>query len=429
MKAAHQFNVLSLFSGAMGLDIGLENTGYFQTIGCVEIEPIFCETVRRNREAGRLKSRNLEIINADIRDVEPEKLLTQLGVLPNQIDLLVGGPPCQAFSVFGKRRGTEDIRGRLIFDFIKFVEHIRPKAFIMENVRGLLSVKLNTDGSKGSLFELVQQRFKELGYRTDCFIVNAANYGAPQIRERLIIIGNRFNLQAEFPQPTYSNRPEDKLLPFVTLGSAIKDKIGLDPALMDFSPRKKKYLSMVPPGGNWRSLPIEIQKESMGKSWYLKGGRSAYWRKLSYEFPCPTIVTMPNHAGTSLCHPEELRPLTVGECAVIQGFPLEWEFAGSPGAKYQQIGNAVPIVLGEVAGKTTAKLLEQIILSPDTQPILPDAIVHLRPHVRTRWWWKDGEVIDRLSYSERPDKKTKQNFQPSLFDVLDEKEELEEVYG
>ncbi|MHB8389237.1 MAG: DNA cytosine methyltransferase [Acidobacteriaceae bacterium] len=129
---------------------------------------------------------------------------------------------------------------------------------------------------------------------------------------------------------------------------------------MNFSPRKLKYLSMVPPGGNWRSLPIEIQKESMGKSWYLKGGRSAYWRKLSMDFPCPTVVTMPNHAGTSMCHPTELRALTVGEMAAVQEFPKDWSFVGSPTDKCRQIGNAVPIRLGLVAGKVVDSLLEEI---------------------------------------------------------------------
>jgi DNA (cytosine-5)-methyltransferase 1 len=166
--------------------------------------------------------------------------------------------------------------------------------------------------------------------------------------------------------------------------------------MMNFSPRKLKYLAMVPPGGNWRNLPEDVQKESMGKSWYLKGGRSAYWRKLSFDFPCPTVVTMPNHAGTSMCHPTELRALTVGEMAAVQEFPREWTFAGSPTDKCRQIGNAVPPRLGEVAGRVLQRLLQA---SKTMSPLIGKSIssgriVHVRPHVRTRSYFKDGEVIN-----------------------------------
>ncbi len=416
-ELTNKFKVLSLFSGAMGLDIGLERTQRFETVACVEAESAFCETIRRNRDAGRLANPAMLIINADIRSINPLQLLKELKLDFGELDLIVGGPPCQSFSVFGKRRGIGDMRGQLIFEFVNFVEQLQPRAFLLENVRGLLSLKLNNTASKGSLFESVQKRFNEIGYRTDCFIVNSANYGAPQIRERIIVIGNRFGLKADFSKPTYSNRSADGLPPFTTLGDAIKDKSDPDSTMMDFSPRKKRYLAMVPPGGNWRSLPLEMQKESMGKSFYLKGGRSAYWRKLSYEFPCPTIVTMPNHAGTSLCHPECLRPLTVGECSRVQGFPEDWEFFGTPSEKYQQVGNAVPIILGEIAGKAALKLLEQIAANHFIQPqnCLPDTIIHLRPHVRTRWWWKDGKVINGLSYSERPDNNNPESVQLSLF--------------
>src|SRR5258708_36855736 len=216
------------------------------------------------------------------------------------------------------------------------------------------------------------------------------------MRERLICIGNRFGLASDFPAPQYSNRGEDKLPSFRTLGDAIGDGfVDPCPEVMNFSPRKLKYLAMIPPGGNWRSLPVEIQKESMGKSWYLKGGRSAYWRKLSFAFPCPTVVTMPNHAGTSMCHPTELRAISVGEAATIQEFPPEWRFSGSTTAKFRQIGNAVPTRLGKVSGEVIRKLLQRIA-EGETGTLSPNGnfhIVHLRPHVRTRTFWKDGEAF------------------------------------
>ena len=326
------------------------------------------------------------------------------------IDLIAGGPPCQAFSVFGQRRGLHDSRGRMVFEFIRLVDEIRPKVFLMENVRGLHSMPIypksaaKDDGAEnippehfknGSLLREIVNRFHAIGYRIDIFLVNAVNYGAPQIRERLLIIGNRFGIKPSFPLPTHSNRPTDNLPPFNTLGMTIGGSFtDPDPDVMNFSPRKLKYLSMVPEGGNWRSLPVEIQKESMGKSWYLKGGRSAYWRRLSFEFPSPTVVTMPNHAGTSMCHPKINRALTVGELAAIQEFPRDWRFLGSASDKCKQIGNAVPPRLGEVAGRVISDLLSKI---EENAPSIgfqnSGEVVHIRPHVRTRTYFKKGKTI------------------------------------
>jgi DNA (cytosine-5)-methyltransferase 1 len=278
----------------------------------------------------------------------------------------------------------------------------------MENVRGLHSMSIlpkstlkkvtaSEKTSPGSLLRHIFTKFEGIGYRLDCFIINAVNYGAPQLRERLICIGNRYNLHAVFRSPEYSNRAADGLPPFKTLGDAIGDGfIDPDTDCMNFSLRKLRYLAMIPPGGNWRSMPVEMQKESMGKAWHLKGGRSAYWRKLSFDFPSPTVVTMPNHAGTSMCHPIELRALTVGECAAIQEFPAEWKFIGSPSDKCRQIGNAVPVRLAAVAGKCVLDLLRRIaLLNEEPLPPHPDhsKIYHLRPHVRTRAFWKNGEVF------------------------------------
>jgi DNA (cytosine-5)-methyltransferase 1 len=130
----------------------------------------------------------------------------------------------------------------------------------------------------------------------------------------------------------------------------------------------------------------------MGKTWYLKGGRSAYWRKLSYAFPSPTVVTMPNHAGTSMCHPEELRAISVGEAAAIQEFPSTWEFQGTTTSKFKQIGNAVPTRLGMMAGIVLSELISRInSLGNSIDPVLASTMLHIRPHVRTRVFWKKGE--------------------------------------
>lgn len=395
---------VSLFSGGMGLDLGLERAG-FESALCNEVDNMAIETIRLNKP-------HLPVLGCSVVDITGD-LIRQASALGNEpLDLLAGGPPCQSFSVYGNRKGIHDGRGQMLFEYLRLVKELRPKVFIMENVRGLHSMpivppimlsELQCDdpsiAEKGSLVRELFREFEKIGYRVDGFLVNSVNYGAPQIRERLILIGNRFNMVAKFPQPTHSNRPTDGLPPFKTLrdvvGNGFSDG---DRSLMNFSERKIKYLGMVPPGGNWRSLPVDIQKESMGKSWYLKGGRSATWRRLSWDFPSPTVVTMPNHASTSMCHPDDVRALTVGECAAIQEFPKDWKFSGKTSDRYKQIGNAVPLKLGEMAGQCADELLGRIDqigkdISDNGLSLLPSRIEHLRSHVRTKRYWYRGQAL------------------------------------
>ena len=137
-----KYNVVSLFSGAMGLDIGLERTGRFQVVACVEKEPAFCATILANKEAGRL-SRKLAVFERDITDVLPEEILEVTGLRAGEIDVLAGGPPCQSFSTAGKRGTVQDPRGTLLWQYLRFVDALKPRFFLMENVRGLVSAALH----------------------------------------------------------------------------------------------------------------------------------------------------------------------------------------------------------------------------------------------------------------------------------------------
>ena len=424
MTRPKRYTVVSLFSGGMGLDLGLEQTDRFRVVACVEKEPAYCETIRANQRAGRLDA-GLKLFETDISDLSPERLLEEVGLQPGEVDLLSGGPPCQSFSTAGKRGTVQDPRGTLLWQYLRFVEVLRPRFFLMENVRGLLSAAIrhrpiskrpdkggppfDPDEEPGSVVRLFAddlQKVAEDGYHMDCFEVNAVNYGAPQLRERALFIGNRFNAVVNFPEPTHGPAGEPcaqqslfadgGLLPWSTLGDAIGDLRESDPVLMDFSPRKRGYLSLIPPGANWRSLPVEVQKESMGKAWFAKGGRSGWWRRLGFDLPCPTLVTMPNHASTSLCHPTEVRALTLREYARVQEFPDDWEFRGKTPEQYAQVGNAVPVRLGRVAGELIAAELDRLAAhgwEPD--PEKPDSyrIVYIQSHVRTRQWFKDGETF------------------------------------
>jgi DNA (cytosine-5)-methyltransferase 1 len=424
MSEQKQKTSISLFSGAMGLDLGLEQSG-LQTIACVEIDNDAVSTIRQNRP-------NIDVLHKSVEDVTSEELREASGLGGSSLDLLAGGPPCQSFSVFGKRKGIQDLRGQMIFEFVRLVDELRPHTFLMENVRGLLSTpvvaKKDFDPKtmdpwvkeKGSLLNLLLEKFNDIGYRVDCFVVNVVNYGSPQIRERILLIGNRHGLFEPFPDPQYSNRPQDKLLPFKTLREVIGDDfVDPCPEVMNFSKRKLKYLAMVPPGGNWRSLPEDIQQESMGKSWYLKGGRSAYWRKLSFDFPSPTVVTMPNHAGTSMCHPFELRAISVGEAAAIQEFPSNWCFAGNSSSKFRQIGNAVPVRLGRVTGEVIMRLLNRIDAKEEADKLLPkNQVIHIRPHVRTRTFYKKGTVYAGNHCYYADDESSNNEVQLKLFEKI-----------
>ncbi len=429
-KPSDKYSVVSLFSGAMGLDLGMEKTKRFELLACVEKVPAFCETIRQNHAAGRLP-RDLKVFERDISAFDPSELLDAIGLKPGEIDVVVGGPPCQSFSTAGKRRTTQDPRGTLLWHYLRFIRALQPKFFIMENVRGLLSAALrhraiagrpgkggaplDPDEMPGSVLRAFAEELHastEASYHMDCFEVNAVNYGAPQLRERAIFIGNRFNAVVDFPDPTHGQAatgpspatgqaplfaPADRpRVPWRTLGEALQGLHDPEPVRMEFSPRKLQYLAMVPQGSNWRSLPVEIQKESMGTAWFAKGGRSGWWRRLSMDLPCPTLVTMPNHASTALCHPTEVRALTLREYARIQEFPDEWEFRGSPSEQFAQAGNAVPVRLGTVAGEVVAREMDRLA-ARQWQPnaTKPDAfrLIYVQSHVRTRMWYKAGETF------------------------------------
>lgn len=428
-------SAISLFSGALGMDLGFELQGDFEILACVEIDKAACDTIRTNAELGHF-SGDPVVYCTDLFELEPSKVMEDLNIGPGELDLLIGGPPCQSFSTAGRRQSVQDRRGTLLWRYLDFIAEIRPKAFVMENVRGLMSAalkhrpiaerpenggpELTDEEIPGSVVrKFVDDLWEktEGQYHIDAFEVNSVNYGAPQIRERVIFIGNSFGVNVNYPQPTHgvsSAKDQDSLFfdsedlqPWATLRDALDGLRENQLELLDFSPRKKGFLKLVPEGGNWRSLPIEVQKESMKKAWFAKGGRSGWWRRLSWDFPCPTLVTMPNHASTSLCHPEQVRVLSVREYARIQEFPDNWVFCGKTAEKYKQIGNAVPVRLGRVTAQVVSELLDD--MSNDQRDRYTPADerfsqTYIKSHVRTRRWFKAGKVFsgteaDQLQYA------------------------------
>jgi len=349
-----EYNAISFFTGAMGLDLGMEKSGINVRV-CVENDKFCCKTIRDNKPG-------LPVIEKSIEDTSSKEILQAADMKKSDTFIIFGGPPCQAFSTAGSRESLQDTRGNCILEFIKKVKEIEPKYFVMENVRGLLSAAIIKpknpekircpEEAPGSVLKYVLKLFDAAGYTVSFALFNSANYGVPQIRERVIFFGNRGKKRIPLPQPTHS---EDGLITgrkWKTLGETMEDlpKTGLHH--IEFSENRKKYYKLLKEGQNWRDLPRDMQKEAMGASYHLGGGKTGFYRRLSWSRPSPTLVTRPNMPATDLAHPTELRPLSIEEYKLIQQFPTHWKFAGNILDQYKQIGNAVPVGMGYVAGKT-----------------------------------------------------------------------------
>ena len=322
---------VSLFSGAGGLDIGLEQAG-FHTAICQEWDPVCCQTLTVNGK---------RVLQGDIRELTPDQLLQEAGIERAQVALVYGGPPCQPFSTAGKKQGIRDPRGSLFRDFVRFVDDIRPRFFLMENVQGLTSSYI--PNSDQTAYDIICSEFLRIGYTFSSELLNAADFGVPQARKRMIFMGSRDNEPIHLPKPNSEKQQ--------TLRDAVYD-LKDDPGLCaEFSPSRLKFLRMVPEGGNWRSLPEEVLDEAMGGARHSGGGKVGFYRRLGWDKPCPTLVTSPIQKATMLCHPEYDRPLSVREYARIQQFPDNWVFCGRMMEQYRQIGNAVPVGLGKAIGE------------------------------------------------------------------------------
>lgn len=334
------YTVLELFAGAGGMALGLEKAG-LKSVLLNEIDSHACKTLRKNRP-------EWNVIQGDVSQVD-------FTPYRDTVDVLAGGFPCQAFSYAGKKLGFEDTRGTLFFEFARAVKEINPKVLLAENVRGLL----NHDD--GRTLETIKNIITDLGYTLfEPRVLKAIFYKVPQKRERLIIVAVRNDLAdgIDYEWPSSYNK-------ILTLKDALKKGELYDSDVPEsegqkYPKRKAEILRMIPPGGYWRDLPEDIQKEYMLKSFYLGGGKTGMARRLSWDEPSLTLTCAPAQKQTERCHPEETRPLTVREYARIQTFPDDWVFEGSISAKYKQIGNAVPVNLSFAVGKSVVHLLEKI---------------------------------------------------------------------
>lgn len=335
VKPYADYNVLELFAGAGGLALGLEKAG-LKCAALNEIDKWACQTLRENRP-------NWNVLEGDVKSFDFTKYR-------NNIEIVTGGFPCQSFSYAGKRLGFKDARGTLFYEFARVVKEVNPPICIGENVKGLLSHD-NGKTLKGMISIL-----DEIGYKVAPIkILKAINYKVPQKRERLILVGIRKDIDIEFNYP----KPYNKIY---TLSDALKEGELYDSDVpksegSEYPQHKKDVLDLIPPKGYWRDLPIDIQKDYMGKSFYLGGGKTGMARRIGWDEPSLTLTCSPAQKQTERCHPDETRPFTVREYARIQTFPDDWKFSGSVSQQYKQIGNAVPCNLGQEVGYSIVNFL------------------------------------------------------------------------
>ncbi len=333
----YEYSVLELFAGAGGLAIGLEKAG-LKCVALNEIDKWACQTLRTNRP-------NWNVLEGDVKDFEFENY-------KNKIDVVTGGFPCQAFSYAGKKLGLDDARGTLFYEFARVIQEVNPVLCIGENVKGLLS------HDKGKTLQGMISILDEIGYNVvPAKVLKAINYRVPQKRERLILVGVRKDIKIDFEYPT-PHRKIYNLVDALKKGKLYNSDVPVSEGAK-YPEHKKEILELVPPKGYWRDLPLEIQKEYMGKSFYLGGGKTGMARRIGWDEPSLTLTCSPAQKQTERCHPDETRPFTVREYARIQTFPDDWIFSGSTAQQYKQIGNAVPVNLGEEIGYAVIKFLNQ----------------------------------------------------------------------
>jgi DNA (cytosine-5)-methyltransferase 1 len=232
--------------------------------------------------------------------------------------------------------------------------------------RGASSKPLSHDEQKGTFLEWLLTELAGLGYSVAWGVVEASDYGVPQRRQRAVLIGIRLGDPCFLPPPTHGE--SSGLQRVRTLRDGLRGLRGNSP-IQPLSARKREVFELIPPGGNWRNLPDDMRRQTMGKAYVAGGGKSGWWRRLSWDAPSPTILGMPDHSSTALIHPDETRCLSVKECAALQSFPRWASFHGRPRSQYQQVGNAVPPLLGEALGRAIANHLAGVRYPVPFEPI------------------------------------------------------------
>jgi DNA (cytosine-5)-methyltransferase 1 len=327
---------IDLFAGAGGLSLGLKNAGW-DVVAAVEVDKYAVATHHQNFPSTKG-------IRCDVRDVDWSKY--------RGIDLVAGGPPCQPFSVSGKQLGQEDLRD-MVPEFVRVVSEVQPSAFIMENVKGLASVKF-----KDYLDKAIED-LKALGYNVNHTVLNSADYGVPQFRERLFIVGLRDG-EFKFPKPTHGPGRKNA---WVTVADAINDAPFDSPNTAKVVYCKNPILRKSPNAGmlvNGKGRPLNLNLPSLTIPASAGGNRTHIIDKdevlLKYH------ASLMNGGKANSGFVPGCRRLTLRECARIQGFPDSFDFIGPKSKQYSQVGNAVPPLLAEAVCRSVRKQVEKQVL-------------------------------------------------------------------
>ena len=386
--------LIDLFSGAGGLSCGLSLVGFEPVYAC-EKEPAYAETYKRNHPKTLLSQE-------DIQRVEIASVMADLGIREGELDLIAGGPPCQGFSINAPIRILEDERNHLFKEYMRFVEAFRPKAVLLENVAGIVSL------GKGTVVKSIYQDLESMGYVVDHKILFAAHYGIPQARHRTFFVGIHKGLgKFSFPKPThdaeakanFTGAKELCLNVLPLFSKMLKQHVTVREALSDLplqvaanegeqlayqslptceyqvylrkdnreelvynhqsgrlSEINRKRLNHIPQGGSWRDIPFELLPAGMKRA--KRSDHTKRYGRLHPDGLCSTILTKCDPHWGSFFHPTEQRVLSVREAARMQSFPDSFHFQGSLTSQYEQVGNAVPPLLATAIGEQIAEAIK-----------------------------------------------------------------------
>lgn len=354
-----KYNIVDLFAGVGGLSYGFSKLPEFNIVAANEIEKDIATSYSLNHP-------DVPVLNCDINDLNGEMLENVLR--GRKVDLVVGGPPCQSYSTLGKRQ--MDDRANLFMQYKRVLKILQPKAFVFENVVGILSM------DKGKLFKQIQSEFEELGYKLQHKVLNAVNYGVPQHRERVILVGFKGNNPFEYPEPTHG----DGKKPFVTLKDALGDLPVIKSGETSTEYTKdadNKFLTFVRNSGDtllehkapnngahlikiMETLKDGQSKDDLPEEIRPKSGYGNTYAKLWWEKPSTTITRNFACPSSSRCiHPRDSRAMSIREGARLQSFPDDYVFFGSDGMKRLEIGNAVPPLLSIAIAKQMLKAMKE----------------------------------------------------------------------
>jgi len=363
---SEKLTALSLFSGGGGMDIGVRQAG-FTILANIENDPHCCNTLRAAIEREKCETR---VFENDIRNIEAEGLMDDLALHPSQLDLLFGGPPCQPFSQIGKQLGLEDARGLLLFQMVRFAALFQPKAILIEQVKGLVNAR-DKGGRRGGVLKKLLDELASLEYEVRWQIINAADYGVPQLRKRLFIIAIKTSSSFSFcfPEPTHSPDGEDNLFfslkPYVSAGDVIADLGAPAPKGVE---REDSHVDVTPDGDRFRINGVPAGAYLAGQTHLPREQIKGLTKKDTTKFlrvstvePAKTL-----RCGEVFFHPTENRYLTPREYMRIHGYPddyvLKGPIRGRSGRvrnldQYRQIANSVPPPIAKLLAVQIAKIL------------------------------------------------------------------------